>query len=61
MNNEKEKRANEEERLGKYREFNSVEELLADLHQEVLPLTCPWCGLVLYPDSATDTHCMGNK
>ena len=53
-------RADEEERVGKYREFNSVEELIAGLRE--IPLvpfySCPWCGLVFYPEYATDVHCL---
>lgn len=55
----KEQRADEEERLGRYVEFDSVTKLIADLHAPDI-LTCPQCGLVYYPESATDIHCIGN-
>ena len=58
MDNEKwERRADMEEKLGKYRDFNSVEELIANLHH-VSIYSCPWCGLIFYPESAIDIHCL---
>ena len=52
---DKEQRANEEERLGKYQDFNSMDELIANLHSTFV---CPWCGLVFYPETVTDIHCL---
>ena len=55
-----EDRAEEELRLGKYQEFGGIRELIADLHSVSL-FVCPWCGLVFYPESTTDIHCLANS
>ena len=42
-----------------YQEFNSVEELIADLHSPDFPVySCPQCESLFYPKSATDIHCI---
>ncbi len=54
-----EERADEEERLDKYLEFDNIQELLADLHHAACAIyTCSQCGIVYYPESATDMHCI---
>ena len=60
---EAEKRADEEMRLGRYREFNTVEELIAYLHDKpgYTLYLCAQCGSVYYPTLATDTHCFLNS
>ena len=57
---EREDRADEEQAVGKYREFNTIQEVIADLHWEDVNF-CPQCGLVIYPESASDMHCGGNQ
>jgi len=51
----------EEDRLGWRQEFMTIEVLLADLHSYVTTpyISCPQCGAVFYPESASDTHCVG--
>ncbi len=51
---DEEQRADEEERTGRYKVFNSVEELIADLHEGPSVPLCPWCGLIFYPVSSSD-------
>ena len=55
----REDRADKELELGMYQEFDSVEELIADLHHNPI-MVCCWCKLVYCPETATDIHCMGN-
>jgi len=57
---DEEQRADEEERLGKYRGFNSASLLIEDLH-DLYFHCCPQCGLLFYPESATDIHCKANQ
>ena len=42
--------------LGKYREFKSMEELIADLHSPDT-IYCPLCGCIYYSESASEIHC----
>ncbi len=56
---DKETRASEEEGFGKYQEFGTIRELIADLHSAPV-IYCPQCGVVYYPESASDTHCSRN-
>ena len=51
-----ERRADREMELGKYREFESVEELIADLHSPDSSY-CPLCGCIYYSESASEIHC----
>ncbi len=57
---EREDRADMEVKMGRFRDFSSIQELLVDLHSPLF--VCPICGLVYYPVSATSTcACVGNK
>jgi len=52
---DKELRADNELKLGKFREFDTIADLLADLHYNPVYI-CPICGLVYYPECASDLH-----
>jgi rubrerythrin len=55
-------RADKEERLGKYKMFENITDLLNDLHDRVSGYyVCPVCGLIFYPAVATEIHCIGNS
>ena len=53
-----EERADREMELGLCREFESVEELIADLHS-LDTIYCPLCGSIYYSESASEIHCVG--
>ena len=53
----RENRADEELKVGMYKEFDSIKELIDDLH--IVPyFCCPWCRLIFYPETPTAIHCV---
>ena len=56
---EKELRADNEVQLGNYQEFDTMQELIANL-RSVSFLNCPHWGMIFYPESASSIHCFQN-
>ncbi|KKN78496.1 hypothetical protein LCGC14_0350280 [marine sediment metagenome] len=53
-------RADRELELGNYQEFSSVDALLGDLHS-CSYISCPLCGCVFYPETASSVCCGVNN
>lgn len=56
---DKKLRADREVELGMYREYNTIQGVICDLHSESF-IYCPQCKEVFYPESASATHCPQN-